>query len=279
MLLLAYDSGMNKPVSILLSLAVAILSACANEPAASAPAAPPAAAPRAAAPANYETELKEWQTTRQARLKKEDSWFTVVGLWWLEEGDNPFGSDREVPVRLPEGKALPVAGTFKLANGRVSIEAKPEAKVTTEDGKPVTAAELKADQDEGGPTTLKIGNVSFFVIKRGERYAIRVKDPDSPARQKFEGLEYYPADPTLRLEARFVPYDPPKMVQVPNITGVTSEDPSPGALVFEIAGQTYQLDPIAEEGSDELFVIFADTTNGKETYGSGRFLYTKKPSS
>lgn len=263
---------MNKSVSSLLPLAAIMFASCAGE------SAPPAPVARDVnAPAGYVAEVTKWQTDRQARLKKEDSWFTVVGLWWLEEGDNPFGSDREVPVRLPEGKAPPVAGTLTLAKGAVRISAKPGAGVTTDDGKPVTTADLKADADEGGPTMLKIGRVSFYVIKRGDRFAVRVKDPDSAARLNFEGLEYYPVDPSLRVEAKFVPYDPPKRIPIPNITGMTSEEASPGALVFEIAGTTYQLDPIVEEGSDELFVIFADATNGRETYGSGRFLYTKMP--
>ncbi len=55
------------------------------------------------------------------------------------------------------------------------------------------------------------------------------------------------------------------------------EQPSPGALVFEIDGKTYRLDPVAEPQDKELFLIFADKTTGKETYGGGRFLYVPRP--
>src|SRR6266496_4939700 len=50
---------------------------------------------------------------------------------------------------------------------------------------------------------------------------------------------------------------------------------SPGALVFELEGKSYRLDPVLESGETELFVIFGDRTNGHETYGGGRFLYAK----
>lgn len=52
---------------------------------------------------------------------------------------------------------------------------------------------------------------------------------------------------------------------------------SPGALVFEINGWVYRLDPLLEKGSKQLFIIFADKTSGKETYGAGRYLYADPP--
>ena len=52
------------------------------------------------------------------------------------------------------------------------------------------------------------------------------------------------------------------------------DESCPGTLVFKIDNETYQLDPIAENDSDKYFIIFADETNGEETYGAGRFLYT-----
>jgi len=54
---------------------------------------------------------------------------------------------------------------------------------------------------------------------------------------------------------------------------------SPGVLIFEMNGQSYRLDPVLEKGSKKLFIIFADKTNGKETYGAGRYLYADPPGS
>ena len=52
---------------------------------------------------------------------------------------------------------------------------------------------------------------------------------------------------------------------------------TPGALVFTIGGRDYRLDAVEENGEEDLFVIFADQTNGKKTYGAGRFLYAARP--
>ena len=45
--------------------------------------------------------------------------------------------------------------------------------------------------------------------------------------------------------------------------------------MFTIKGKENKLDALKE--GDELFVIFADKTNGHETYGAGRYLYTDLP--
>jgi uncharacterized protein (DUF1684 family) len=50
----------------------------------------------------------------------------------------------------------------------------------------------------------------------------------------------------------------------------------PGALVFQKDGQTYRIEPIAQEG-DELSIVFGDATSGHETYGGGRELYCQMP--
>ena len=51
-----------------------------------------------------------------------------------------------------------------------------------------------------------LGRLTFFVIDRGGRLGIRVKDPNSPVRTGFPGLEYYPIDYSYRFDAEFVPY-------------------------------------------------------------------------
>jgi uncharacterized protein (DUF1684 family) len=58
---------------------------------------------------------------------------------------------------------------------------------------------------------------------------------------------------------------------------MTDDETSPGALVFEVGGTTYRVDPILEKGETDLFVIISDGTTGKETYGAGRYLYVSPP--
>ncbi len=79
------------------------------------------------------------------------------------------------------------------------------------------------------------------------------------------------------MPARFEPYESAVSINVPTVLGTTSRLTSPGTLVFSIGGETYRLDAIGEPGARELFVIFGDRTNGKETYSGGRFLTTPQP--
>jgi uncharacterized protein (DUF1684 family) len=190
---------------------------------------------------------------------------TLIGLHWLTDGENV--------VTLTKPGTPPV----KLSrNGATTIlHAEPPMAI---DGKPVTGdVPLLADMDEKGPTIVQMGSVRFNVIRRGDRYGLRVKDAEAQARTHFQGLEYYPIDPKWRVEARYEAYHPPKKVPITDVTGMTSESISPGAIVFEVEGEEYRLDPIIEEGSTDYFIIFRDATSKDTTYPAGRYLYAAPP--
>ena len=203
----------------------------------------------------FTTDEMKWRETRHASITSENGWLTLVGLDWLHEGSNE--------ITLPAHPA--VKRTFVLQNGKVTMN----------------GAVLRDDTDPQGPTVEHIGSLSFNAIKRGDkngdRYGIRMKDPQSPARAHFKGLEYFAPNPDFRVEARFEPYNPPKKVSITNVLGMTSDEVAPGALVFTMKGQTYRIDPILEQGEKDLFIIFKDATSGKETYGAARYVYAPPP--
>ena len=91
-------------------------------------------------------------------------------------------------------------------------------------------------------------------------------------------LTWYPIDPSWRVEATFVPYDPPRTLRVPNILGYVEEQACPGYAVWKRDGQELRLEPVPSEDGKELFFIFKDATSGEETYPPGRFLYAAMPS-
>jgi uncharacterized protein (DUF1684 family) len=233
----------------------------------------------------YRDEIQKWQANRLASLTKDDGWLTLVGLFWLKEGENKFGSDVKNPIVLPKGKAPAVAGSLWLEKGHVRLTApresgisvKVNAEGTNRIDPPITALDLKDDNDDNGPTILTLGAILINVVKRGERIGVRVKDTESETRREFKGLEYYPVDPKWRIEARFEPYQPPKTIPITNVLSMTDDEMSPGAFAFKIDGKTYRIDPILEKGETDLFVMVADGTTGKETYGAGRYLYVTPP--
>jgi uncharacterized protein (DUF1684 family) len=230
-------------------------------------------------PEQHRREIEEWRAHRLARLTRDDGWLTLVGLHWLKEGANTVGSDSTSDVILPAGKTPGRVGSLRLEKGIARFAAKRGVEVRLNDSV-VTSLVLKSDADAGGPSILKIGTVSFYVIKRGERYAVRVKDSESPARMHFKGLEYFPIDRAWRVEARFEPYVPAKTLEIATQVGTVEKYMCPGSLVFEIKGKEFRLEPVIEPGAeDELFIMFADETNGKETYAVGRQMYAPLPDS
>jgi uncharacterized protein (DUF1684 family) len=226
-------------------------------------------------PATYAKEIEQYRAERLAELKSKSGYLSLIGLFWLKEGENKFGSDPTNEIALPKEKVGRVAGVFVLKNGVVRLEAPANSNITVAD-KPVTSLELESDADDN-PTVLHLGSLSLQIIKRSDKLGVRVKDKDNPARSNFVGIESYPAEQKWRLESRFEPYNPPKKMPIVNVLGMESGEESPGAVAFEVDGKTYRLDAIKEKGEPKLFMIFADNTSGKETYPAGRYLYVDPP--
>jgi uncharacterized protein len=224
----------------------------------------------------YVVEVEAWRADRLERLKADDGWLTLAGLYWLKAGDNRIGTDNALEVALPAGTAPATVGVITLdERGVLSFAASPQAAVTL-DGKPATRVTLVAD-DPGPPSTLKLGRLTFYVIKRQGRFAIRLKDNESLVRKQFAGINSYPIDRGFRVEARFERYDPPRTIVFPTALGGNDSATSPGAAMFTIGGHELRLEATSEPGADELSFVFGDLTSGHETYGGGRFLDTALP--
>ncbi|MFA6954549.1 MAG: DUF1684 domain-containing protein [Thermoanaerobaculia bacterium] len=272
---------MKKLQIAFVALALTLAFSCAKtEAPASATSAPPAPAAAtetvAAKPMTPAEEVETWRARRIERLKADDGWLTLVGLSWLAEGDNSVGSVPKSVVALPEGKTAANEGTIRLEKGKATFVPATGTRVTI-DGKAVTTpTELKPDTS-GAPTMLLSGTVKFYLIERGGKLGVRIKDSESEARKGFTGIDHYPVDPRWRFEARLEKYDPPKQIPITNVLGQTEPQPSPGALVFEVEGKTYRLEPILEGDDPSYFIIFGDATNRTTTYGAGRFLYAEPP--
>lgn len=232
-------------------------------------------APQRIDPNSYAKEIEQWRAQRLADLTSENGWLTLIGLFWLKEGKSTFGSDIANDIVLPKEKLPSRAGTFNLTNGVVTFETS-LANTFMVNGQPVTSLHLKSDADDQ-PTVMTLGSVTFQIIKRSDKLGLRVKDRNNADRANFPGLENYPANLKWRLEAHFEPYNPPRPMPILNVLGMENDEPSPGAIVFEVDGKSYRLDAVSEKGNPQFFMIFADDTRGKETYGAGRYLYVDPP--
>jgi uncharacterized protein len=222
---------------------------------------------------SYQAEIEQWRHEREARLKSDGGWLTVAGLFWLKEGENTVGAGQSNAIVLPKGSAPESVGIFEFHHDHTQFQAAPGVLILL-NGKPATSATLKPDTSEA-PDMIQVGDLTMFVIQRGQRFGIRLKDKNSEMRKAFTGLKFFPPDPRYRVKAKFVPYHPPKMIPIPNILGETEEEASPGYVEFTLNGHACRLDPVTEDNT--LFFIFKDLTSSKETYPSGRFLNTPMP--
>jgi hypothetical protein len=237
-------------------------------------AAPGAGAAQPAKTDDLATATRAWHEQRLRSLTSEEGWLTLVGLFWLEEGAQSAGSAPESKLDFPANTPATL-GTFTRQGTTVRFQPAPGVGLTL-NGQPFTGGVLRSDA-EGKPDVLRLGSLSFFVIRRGERVGVRVKDAESPTRKAFHGIPTYAPSAAWRIEARFEPADKPRTLKVPNVLGVEEDMQSPGTLVFTAGGKEHRLTPVVEEGGKQLFIIFADETNRDETYGAGRFLYADMP--
>ncbi len=219
---------------------------------------------------NYPYEILEWRANRIESLKSKDGWLNLAGLFWLKEGENTVGSDSINNIVFPKGKSDGLVGFYFLKDGNIEFTANPKSTITQKDSVISSVAVFPSET----PIVLKHKNLAWFVIQRGDKFAVRLRDFDSELSKKFNGINNYDLDEQLLVKAKFVPSFN-KTISIVDITERISEQESPGTLFFEIAGEKYSLDALSS--SEGLFIIFGDKTNGGETYQSGRFIDAPLP--
>lgn len=112
-------------------------------------------------------------------------------------------------------------------------------------------------------------NFNGEVIARG----VRLWDSQSDAIRSFETTEVYPFDADWVIQATFVQHHEALPVAFEHIrdNGGTRDLVVPGEITLILDGVKYVLN--AFDDGDKLLLVFADPTNGVETYASGRFLF------
>ena len=224
--------------------------------------------------APYRAEIEKARAARVAELTADDGWLTVAGLFWLKPGKNVAGSAATSDIVLP-ASAPARLGVFELSDGRVTFTADEAARVTSA-GTPVRSQTL--DARGGDRTALVAGDLRLFLIRREERYGIRLRDMHSAMRRGFKGLAYYPLAEKYRVDAAFTAYPEPRTIRIPNVLGQSPEMVSPGYVTFTINGAALRLEPVYEtDEKKDLFFIFKDPTSRDVTYPAGRFLHTPLP--
>lgn len=213
----------------------------------------------------------EWREARDRSMKSPTSWLTIAGLYWLDEGENTFGTDPKNIFRLPEGSGSPFVGKFILHKDEVKVLSSAGA-VLKNEGKTIKEMVLKSDKT-GKPDIIELDDLRMWVIKRGGRFAIRLRDLNAPRYKNYSGLAFFPPRKKYQVKADFIVYYPPKTETLGTVIGTETNMVSLGYVKFRLNGKEYRLDAFETgPGSKTLFIIFKDETSGKETYGTSRFM-------
>ncbi|MBV6415039.1 MAG: DUF1684 domain-containing protein [Xanthomonadales bacterium] len=219
----------------------------------------------------HQQEIAAWRASRVERLTAPEGWLSLVGLHWVETGKTTtLGNGDGVDVDLGRGPVH--LGELEWQDDKVYFVAAPKSGAMVGEAVVERVELLPADARE--PVRVHFGDTaSLELIERGGRHALRVRDSAAPARAGFSGISYFDIDPTWRIEARFERYPEPRTIEVATVVGTLEAYPNPGRIVFERDGKAHSIEALVEEGSEAYFLIIADRSSGKETYGMARYLY------
>jgi uncharacterized protein (DUF1684 family) len=230
----------------------------------------------------HEAQVRAFRSARLARLTAADGWLSLIGRFPLEEGRQEAGSSEGCSIALPKDRAPDTIGVFERERTLVTFTPRLAMTVSLRGGaaaaplEPGVPVRLRTDR-EGTADKIALGSLTLEVTERESGLFVRVRDPDSPTRRQFAGIEHYPIDPRWRVVARLERYEPPREIELDYEADSVQQYKSPGAAVFEIDGVTHRLDPVFDEDRPRLYLVFWDKTARDTTYGAGRFLYSPLP--
>lgn len=228
--------------------------------------------PEPGLPENYHEDLATWKTDRDARLRSESGWVNLVGLYWLEPGENMFGSGDSGDIVFPE-TAPETIGRFLLKDSIVEFISEPDVEVLVDSA--IADRAVVYDAASGIQRVMEYGRYRWFIIERAGNYGVRLRDLEHPLTKEPLGLDYFDWSEDWRVTAEYRPFDSARTVAIQNVVGFTFEEVFEGELVFEFEGASYALWP--SMGEDYCFIMFGDATSGDESYGAGRYLVSDPP--
>jgi uncharacterized protein len=230
---------------------------------------------------HWQHELTLWRAQHAAELQKPDGWLSLVGLEWLQPGEDSFGSAAGNKIHI---QGVPAHLGVLVLNADKTVELRAPSEGFDAHflvgGAPAAPRVIPVDPDsDKNAPRFTIGTVNMYVIRRADRFALRIKDSKSPALTGFHGLKWYAPQAKFDVTAKWTPYTPVKMITLAtSLPGISYDQPVPGVAEFVLGGKTYRLEPVLEDPAvAQLFFVLRDTTSTSMTYPACRFLYTAFP--
>ena len=109
--------------------------------------------------------------------------------------------------------------------------------------------------------------------RKDEFFAEHPQSPIPPERREgFDGLDYFPPDPSYRVDAAVTVHDDPEEVTMHTTANTTVAYRKVVTFAFEIRGREQSLAGYRHGDGESIFVPFRDKTTGQQTYRKGRYM-------
>lgn len=91
-------------------------------------------------------------------------------------------------------------------------------------------------------------------------------------RRDFEGLNYFPENPSFVFALEPQPFEEPELVELQTSTGDSARYLRWARVSFDVDGSRQALTLYRNDHAGDIFLPFTDAGRGADTYGAGRYL-------
>ena len=121
-------------------------------------------------------------------------------------------------------------------------------------------------------------NVKQFRHQKDQYMKLSPQSPIPPEQRKdFDGLQYFDYNESLALHQDVTEFVEKDEIEMQTSTGDVRPYQRWGRIEFTIEGETAALTIYSDPYHGDFFLPFKDATNGRETYGAGRYLDNHRP--
>jgi len=223
----------------------------------------------------YTKSVNDWHKARIADLKTPTGWLNLEGLFWLQKGVNSFGNKEGSDCRYNNASFPAELGSFIYEGDSVVWVNQKNYTIKVNGQQVVGQVPIKVFSKEEQAMTMSWSDYTWTIIKREDKMGVRFRNLKAKTLINFKGIERFPIDANWRVKASMVAPSQ-NFLMITNVLGQTTATKTAGKLIFTINNKEYSLDVI-DEGGPKYFIVFADETAGKTTYGAGRFIEINKP--
>jgi len=221
----------------------------------------------------YTEKILSLRAERERNLLRNPlNWFSLSGLFLLQDGDNSFSGDASSDICI-EGLPENTSGIFHLQDGKITLTSCNKSVFTVNASEPTKLA-LRTDVD-GDLDLIEAGVIAMRLIKRGDNVYLRVWNREAETLKHFNGLKYFPVNRAYMLIAEYIPFHVSRSFTIRDAIGGEHNSIFNGEAHFTLNGGECSL--IAEEVDDGLLFSFTDPTRADATYPGGRYLVCPPP--